>query len=311
MSSILNGALSPNVIKTNLDVVSDVAFNASVMPDQATVLDPMLFNQASADSSAVVTEVFGSVGLWEAVAPEVELPADAGRVKDSQTFSVVDYKKAIPVTREFMRDNKWGLVAKNVRAAADKGRITREARGMDMFRLGFTTKLTNNGTAIFSNSHTTVSGDTVDNLFTEALDDDALNTALVMMAEQKDQSGTIVGRRARVLLVPPAVYKQAVILTGSELRPGTANNDMNLYSAKYNLFVKQSPYLGLNAAGSDTAWFLVGQDHEMTRYAREGFNTDYIGPEFSVNDIAYYKMRFAEVYGCTQYDGLVGSTGTT
>lgn len=311
MSSILNGALSPNVIKTALDKVSDVAFNAAVMPDQATVLDGMLFNQESADSSAVVTEVFGSVGTWDAVAPEVELPADAGRVKDTQTFSVVDYKKALPITREFMRDNKWGLVAKNVRAAADKGRITREARGMDMFRLGFTTKLTNDAATIFSNTHTTVSGDTVDNLFTEALDDDALNTGLVMMAEQKDQAGVIVGRRARVLLVPPAVYKQACILTGSELRPGTANNDMNVYSVKYGLYVKQSPYLGAASSGSDTAWFLIGDDHQMTRYTREGFNTDYVGPEFSSNDVAYYKMRFAEVFGCTQYDGLVGSTGLT
>ena len=143
MSSILNGALSPSVIKTTLDKVSDVAFNAADIPSRATVLDPLIFNTAPAESSAVVTEVFGSVGLWEAVSPEVELPADAGRVKDQQTFSVVDYKKSLPITREFMRDNKWGLVAKNVKAAADKGRITRETRGMDMFRLGFTTKLTN------------------------------------------------------------------------------------------------------------------------------------------------------------------------
>lgn len=311
MSSILNGALSPSVIKTALDKVSDVAFNAAVMPDQATVLDPMIFNQASADSSAVVAEVFGSVGTWDAIAPEVELPRDAGRVKDQQTFSVVDYKKALPITREFMRDNKWGLVAKNVKAAADKGRITREQRGMDMFRLGFTTKLTNDGVAVFSNSHITVSGDTVDNLDTQALDDDALNTGLIMMAEQKDQSGTIVGRRARVLLVPPAVYKQAVILTGSELRPGTANNDMNVFSVKYGLYVKQSPYLGAASSGSDTAWFLIGDNHEMTRYTREGFNTDYVGPEFSANDTAFYKMRFAEVFGCTQFDGLVGFTGLT
>jgi len=311
MSSILNGALSPNVIKTALDKVSDVAFNANAIPSRATVLDPLLFNQAPAESSAVVTEVFGSVGTWDAVAPEVELPAEAGRVKDTQTFSVVDYKKSLPITREFMRDNKWGLVAKNVKSAAEKGRITREQRGMDMFRLGFTTKLTNDGATIFSNTHTTVSGDTVDNLFTEALDDDALNTALIMMAEQKDQAGIIVGRSARVLLVPPALFKQACILTESTSRPGTANNDMNVYSVKYDLFVRQSPYLGAAFSGSDTAWFLIGDNHEMTRYTREGFNTDYVGPEFSANDVAYYKMRFAEVFGCTQYDGLLASTGLT
>ncbi len=310
MPSILNKSLSPSVVKTALDMVSSAEFNKSVMPDQASVLDAMLFNQDSADSSAVITEVFGGIPMWDATAEEVALTRRAGRVKDQQTFSVVDYKVSIPITREFMRDNKWNLVAKQVRDAADKGVVTREQKGMALFRGGFTTTLTNDGAALFSDSHTTVSGDTVDNKSTSALDDTSLNTGLTALAEQKDQSGVVVGRRAKVLLVPPALYKQAVILTDSSLRPGTANNDANVYSSKYGLVVKQSPYLGAaNSGGSDTAWFLLSDMHSIYRWVREGFNTDYIGPEYSVNDEAAYKMRFAEVFGATQFDGVWGSTG--
>lgn len=309
MPSIMNKALSPNVVKTALDKVSFAEFNRSVLPDQASVLDPMLFNQDSADSSAVITEVFGGIPTWEATAEEVALPQRAGRVKDQQTFSVVDYKVSLPITREFMRDNKWGLVAKMVREASEKGVVTRETKGMALFRNGFTTALTNDGAAIFSDSHVTVSGDTVDNKGTVALDDTALNTGLVALMEQKDQAGVVVGRRASVLLVPPALYKQAYILTDSSLRPGTADNDANVYSSKYGLTLKTSQYLGAAAGGSDTAWFLIADSHNLYRWVREGFNTDYVGPEYSENDSAFYKMRFAEVFGATQYDGLWGSTG--
>lgn len=309
MPSIFNKALNPSVVKTELDKVSSAEFSRTVAPDQASVLDPMIFNQDSADSSAVITEVFGGIPLWDATSEEVALTQRAGRVKDQQTFSVVDYKVSIPVTREFMRDNKWGLVAKQVREAAEKGVVTRETKGMALFRDGFTTALTNDGATVFSDTHTTVSGDTVDNKSTAALDDTSLNTGLTAMMEQKDQAGVVVGRRAQVLLVPPALYKQAYILTDSALRPGTANNDSNVYSAKFNLALKTSPYLGASAGGSDTAWFLLASSHNLYRWVREGFNTDFVGEEYSENDVAFYKMRFAEVFGATQFDGLWGSTG--
>lgn len=312
--AILNGTLSPSVIKEGLNIVSQAEFSRSVRPDDASCLDSLLFNQDSADNSAVVSEVFGGIPTWDAVAPEVELPQRASRVKNQQTFSVVDYKVSLPITREFMRDSKFSIVARNVKEAANKGVVTRESRAMDLFRLGFTTKLTNDGATIFSDAHTTVSGDTVDNKLAVALSESSLNTSLVMLAEQKDQAGVVVGRRAKTLLLPPALYKLGVEITKSELRSGTsgyttAPNDVNVYSSMYGLILKQSPYLGAAAGGSDTAWFLLSDMHHVYRWVREGFNTDFTGPEYSPNDIAYYKMRFAEVFGCTQYDGLVGSTG--
>ncbi len=308
-----NRIYSPNAVKTALDMVSVAEFNRAPNPSQASALDPLLFNQDRATSSAVVTEVFGSTGTWLATAEEAEITAHSPRVKDNQVFAVVDYKERIPVTREFMRDEKWGLVARAVREAANMGMVTREKAAMDVFRLGFTTNLTNDGVSIFNNNHITVSGDTVDNLLTDALDDDSLNAALVAMGEQKNQAGVVVGRRARTLLVPMALYKQAVILADAkaEERPGTANREINVYSAKYDLVIKSSPYLGAANGGSDTAWFLLADNHNVYRWEREGFNTDYLGPEYSDTDTGKYIMRFAEAFGATQYDGLFASTGLT
>lgn len=313
MPNILNRVYSPNVVKTALDMVSNVEFNKSPNPSQASALDPLLFNQDRADSSAVVTEVFGGTGTWLPTAEEVEIAAHSGRVKDQKVFSVVDYKERINVSREFIRDNKWSLVARAVKEAANMGLVTREKAAMDVFRLGFTTNTTNDGVALFSDSHITVSGDTVDNLSTEALDDDALNNALVALGEQKNQAGIVVGRRARTLLVPLALYKQAVILADakSEERPGTANREINVYSSKYDLVIKTSPHLGARNSGSDTAWFLLSDNHAIYRWEREGFNTEFDEPKGSNNDVGKYIMRFAEMYGVTQYDGSYGSTGLT
>jgi len=43
----------------------------------------------------------------------------------------------------------------------------------------------------------------------------------------KDQAGLKVFARGRRLVVPPALEPVAIRLTKTELRPGTANNDVN------------------------------------------------------------------------------------
>ena len=59
-----------------------------------------------------------------------------------------------------------------------------------------------------------------------------------------------------MLVVPTALDKNARIITGSELRSNTANNDVNIYSGGA-VGVMSSHWLGAANSGSDTAWFLV------------------------------------------------------
>lgn len=202
-----------------------------------------------------------------------------------------------------------GAYEKMVRDMGEMGRITRDKNAFAIYRNAFTTTLTADGVALVNDSHVTLSGDTVDNQLTAVLADTPLNDAIVMLAEQKAQDGTIRGYVPATLLVPQKLFKTASTLLDSQLRPQTANNDVNVYSTRYGIEVYTSPFLGAAAGGSDTAWFLLSRNHSVTRWVRQDIETDLVDYKYSRNNVYVYKASFREVVGAISYEGIVGSTG--
>lgn len=194
---------------------------------------------------------------------------------------------------------------------ARRARTTRDKNAFAVYRNAFTTALTADGAALVSDTHTTISGSTVDNKLTSALSETSLNDAIVSMGEMLAQDGEIDGHMPATLLVPMKLFKTAVEITDSELRSGTADNDLNIYSEKYGIRVYTSPYLGAAAGGSDTAWFLLSDNHSITRWVRESMNTNLVNFDISDNDVYKYKGRYREVVGAMSYEGVIGSTGLT
>lgn len=304
-----SSALNPNVVKTALDDVFSQSFNGNQQPNLATAETSAVFKQDTADSSAVIMELFGGSGAWEQTAEEQDLPLGAPRITNTKTFSVVKYAKAIDIPKEFFDDNKHGSYEKMVSNFARRARTTRDKNAFAIFRNAFTTALTVDGKALVADDHLTISGDTVDNKLTAALSETSLNSAIVMLGEQKAQDGEVDGHVPATLVVPMALYKTACEICESELRSGTADNDMNVYSSKYGIQIYTSPYLGAAAGGSDTAWYLLSDTHSITRWVREAVNTNLVSYETSRNDVYTYKGRYREVVGAMSYEGVVGSTG--
>ena len=305
-----SSALNPSVVKTALDDVFYQEVNGDQRPQLATAETGAVFNQDTADSSAVIMELFGGSGAWEVTAEEQDLPQGTPRITNQKTFSVVKFAKSVEIPKEFFDDNKHGSYEKMIKNFARRARTTRDKNAFAVFRGAFTTTLTADGATLCSDTHTTISGHTVDNKLTAVLAEASLNTAITAMLEQKSQDGEIDGHVPAVLLVPSSLYKLACEITESQLRSGTANNDMNVYSDKYGIQVYTSPYLGAAAGGSDTAWFLLSSTHSITRWVRQAVSTDLVGPEYSKNDVYAYKGRFREVVGAMSYEGVVGSDGT-
>ncbi len=201
-----------------------------------------------------------------------------------------------------------GVWAEDVRDFAEKALITQDYNAFALFRNGFNTALTADGSAIFS-SHTLIGGGTQSNAGTAALTPTSLNTGLVNMLEQKDQSGVIRGNSVRVLLVPPALWKHAREITDSALIADLANNNINVYRSALGITVWCSQWLGAAAGGSDTAWFLLAARHGFTRLIRQGLETALTDWRYS-NDLTYrYQANFREAYFCADYAGSYGSTG--
>lgn len=306
-----NTGLNANVVKTALDVVFFQKFNGDEVRGYATAETPAIFNQDSTDRASVITEIFKSTGLWEQTDESEDYKSGTFRTGNQQSFAVLKYTKKLPISEELFKDDQHSVVNRAVVDMGRKAKMTRDRNAFAIFRNAFTTTLTNDGAALISDSHTTLSGGTVDNKITAALTETSLNTAIQALIQQKEQDGTSAGCIPTVLLVPPALHKLAVEITGSTLRSATANNDLNYYSDKFSIMVMTSRYLGAAEGGSDTAWFLLADNHSITRWVREGVSTTLLDKQYSENGTYVYKGSYREVVGVMDYVGVYGSDGTT
>ena len=307
----LNSGSSPNVIKTALDLVFDSEYGLESQPGYATVDTPSVFMQDSTDRAAVIVEQFMGPGYFETRAEQQDVPQGVAKVGNQKTFSVLNYSKSVDIPKNFFDDDQHSTVDKLIRRMARNARLTKSKNAFNQFNLGFTTVLTNDGVALFSNSHVTLDGTTVDNLETGVLSEATLDVAFQSLLTQKTQDGTLGGHVPAVLLVPPTLFKNANIFAKSTLRPTTTNNDMNYVSELYpGLQVLQSPFLGAAYGGSATAWFLLSADHSMIRWVRQAIETSMVPWQNQRNNNYIYKAEYREVVGPISFEGIVGSSGT-
>lgn len=297
--------LNPSVVQTALDKVFFQAFDGPMNPGWINAESSLVFRQDTMDNAAVVQQVFRGTGLWEKREEEQDVPSATPFIGNTITYIPSNYSQSIDITKNFFDDNMHGVYEAMIRDMAETGRLTREQNAFAVFNNGFTTSLTADGSALFADAHPLLGGGTVDNKMTAVLSETSLNDAIILLAKQKAQDGTIRGQLARTLLVPIELYKKAVEITESELRSNTPNNDINVYSSKYGINVVTSPYLT-----STTAWFLLGANHTVTRWVRQPVQTALIDWRFQRNNNYIYKGEFREVIGAVDYVGIVGSDGT-
>jgi len=99
-----------------------------------------------------------------------------------------------------------------------------------------------------------------------------LNGMISIRTNFKDQAGLKVFARGRRLIVPPALEPTAIRLTKTELRPGTADNDINaIMSTSGGL---PEGYMVNDYLTSAAAWFLLTNIDGLSYMERIKFETD-------------------------------------
>ena len=130
------------------------------------------------------------------------------------------------------------------------------------------------GVALCSTSHP-IDGGTVGNTPTTQVDlNEAtlLNAMISIRTNFKDQAGLKVFARGRKLIVPPQLEPVAIRLTKTELRPGTADNDVNaILSTSGGL---PEGYMVNDFLTSAYAWFLLTNIDGLSYMERVKFETD-------------------------------------
>jgi hypothetical protein len=308
----VNQNSAPNLIlvKTALDKLFDDATIEQAAIAKATALDPILFTQTSAYNAAVVSSVLGGGGYFQTTTDDIPLVPEANlSAAAAKTSLVYEFLQNMPIARTFMADQQLDAVSKGVKQRAQAYVASRDRKAFSVYANGFTTQTTIDGVAVFSNSHVNQNGDTVDNLETGALTDPNLNIMVNSLRTQLNQAGVILGWEPKALLTPSILHQTGMSVAKSVLRAGTGNNDLNYFSEMYpGMKVVYSPFLDTT---SQTAYFLTSSTNGMMRAEREAFFTELLDWKTQANDQYIYKMREREVVDSIQYDGLVGSTGTT
>jgi len=130
------------------------------------------------------------------------------------------------------------------------------------------------GVALCSTTHP-IDGGTVANTPTIQVDlNEAtlLNGMISVRTNFRDQAGLKVFARARKLIVPPQLEPVAIRLTKTELRPGTADNDVNaIVSTAGGL---PEGYMTNDFLTSAFAWFLLTNIDGLSYMERVKFETD-------------------------------------
>jgi phage major head subunit gpT-like protein len=153
---------------------------------------------------------------------------------------------------------------------------TKEIYAANVFNTGTTynAAINGDGVALFSTAHP-IDGGTIANTPTTQVDlnEATLLTSMINIRTNfKDQAGLKMFARGRKLIVPPQLEPVAIRLTKTELRPGTADNDVNAILSTAGGVPEG--YMVMDFLTSSFAWFLLTNIAGLAYMSRIPFETD-------------------------------------
>jgi hypothetical protein len=191
------------------------------------------------------------------------------------------------ITRKAIDDNlyktEFGPAVMGLNEAFDR---TNEAFAADVLNSSATynTAISGDGVAFASTAHP-VDGNTFSNLASPAADlneTSLLNAQVAINANFLDNAGQRMNAKPRRLVVPPQLEPVAIRLLKTELRPGTAQNDVNaILSTQGGI---PDGYTVWNYLTSQFAWFLQSNQDGLVYMNRVPYETD-MSVEFSTDNL--------------------------
>jgi hypothetical protein len=214
------------------------------------------------------------------------------------------------LTEEAIEDNLYdSLSARYTKALARAMSYTKQVKAAAVLNNGF--RHANfpggDGVALFSASHPLVSGGTNSNIPTTPTDlnETSLENAVIQIAAWTDERGLLIAAKPKKLVIPPALQFVATRLLETELRVGTADNDLN--ALKNNGSIPEG--FTINNFLTDTnAWFLCTDvPNGMKHFIRTPLQNSMDG-DFDTGNVRY-KSRERYSFGFSDPLGMFGSEG--
>jgi hypothetical protein len=223
-------------------------------------------------------------------------------------YTHVTIAQGFSLTEEAIEDNLYdSLSGRYTKALARSMAYTKQVRAASILNTGFTAATGGDGQPLFSTAHPLVSGGTNSNepAVPADLNETSLEAAVIQIAAWTDERGLLIAAKPRKLIVPPALQFVATRLLETELRVGTADNDIN--ALKNNGSIPEG-YTVNNYLTDTNAWFLCTDvPNGMKHFVRTPLQNSMDG-DFDTGNVRY-KSRERYSFGFSDPLGMFGSPG--
>ena len=216
---------------------------------------------------------------------------------------------AFSITEEAVEDNLYDTLSKRYTAALARSMAyTKQVKAANVLNNGFSSSyLGGDGKALMTTDHPSLAaGDLSNELATSAdLSETSLETAIIAIGGFVDDRNIPVAVQARKMIVPKDLAFTAQRILKSELRVGTADNDVN---ATRSLGLLPGGY-AVNHYLTDTDAFFILTDvpNGMKMFTRAPLTTAMEG-DFDTGNVRY-KARERYSFGVSDPRGIFGVSG--
>jgi hypothetical protein len=214
------------------------------------------------------------------------------------------------ITEEAIEDNLYdSLSARYTKALARAMAYTKQVKAANILNNAFSGSgvTYGDGKTLCASDHPLVSGGTNSNVPAVAADlnETSLEAAVIQIAGWTDERGLLIAAKPRKLVIPPALMFTATRLLETELRVGTADNDLNALKTNGSI---PGGYTVNHYLTDTNAWFLLTDvPNGLKHFVRTPMSTG-MDADFDTGN-SRYKARERYSFGVSDPLGIYGSAG--
>ncbi len=216
---------------------------------------------------------------------------------------------AFSITEEAEEDGLYGSIASRyTKALARSMAATKEIKAATILNNATTAGVYagGDGVSLLSTSHPTQSGNQSNTLATAAdLSETSLESLLIQIADMKDERGLRIAAQGTMLIIPTAYTFTAERLLETQLRTGTADNDIN--AIRSGGYLPQGYHIMRRLTDSDQFFIKTDVPDGLKMFQRSPLKKGVEG-DFETGNVRY-KVRERYSFGFTDWRGIFGTEG--
>lgn len=270
-----------------------------------------VFDESSSDKAYEEDVLIAGLGGAQVKPEGTGVAYDAGGEVWTQRAVHETIALAFAITEEAIEDNLYGNLGSKFSKSLARSMVhTKEIKGVSILNNGFDTNFAiGDGAALFSAVHPLFYGGTGSNTLSTQSDlaESSLEDSFILISLMTDDRGIPIPINPQKLVIAPQNRFNAERLTQTQMRPGTADNDVNAHK---KLGMLPGGYCMMQRLTDPNAWFIKTDcDDGMKYYRRKSLQRGIEG-DFETGNMRY-KARERYSFVAVNWRAMVGSSGSS